>query len=146
MADTSFKPVGFVNATAVLLRAAEVSAPAFAGGCNEAAACSPGIGIGIDQGAVVVNDWTLLDQTEPAGAARTPQVGAYIGNDGFTSRASGDGVESGGSAGKGTVGINVYDRPDRPADNSQGVTAPTSVDGQAELNVLATGWESDGTP
>ena len=68
-------------------------------GCNRAGSCAPGIGIntaaeGLSEGAVSVNDWTLLDQH---GAARSPQDGAHIGNTGL-----GDGT-----AGVGTVPINV---------------------------------------
>lgn len=97
-------------------------------GGNKAGSCAPGIGINID-GGVLGEDaekWTLLDQD---GAARAPQVGQHIGGSGL-----GEGVE-----GKGTVGIDVGTIE---ANNNGDVT----VDGQAQLTALATGWTSDGTP
>lgn len=125
----------------------------FDGGGNEAGSCSPGIGIDIDGGARLEDPstWTLLDQGDALDnpmvpAPRTPQVGQYLGGSGYvlfdnTSTENGTGVE-----GKGTVGINVYLREERPADPVEGNTAPNSVDGQAQFPDLATGWESDGTP
>lgn len=131
MADTSKEPTAFVDAVAAVTRNLTDGIPIeqLNGGCNEAASCSPGIGINVGGGKLEErnDEWTLLDQDA---ATRVPQIGQYIGSTGL-----GDGAE-----GKGTVGINVYERTDYDVP-----TAPT-VDGQAQLSALATGWESDGTP
>ena len=131
MADTSKEPTAFYDATAAFLRVTNdgIDGLTLAGGCNEAGACAPGIGINSAGGELQSrnDEWTLLDQD---GDTRVPQVSQAIGG-----IAIGDGID-----GKGTVGINVYTRTDYddPA-------APT-VDGQAQLVDLATGWASDGTP
>lgn len=123
------EPTFFRDGAAALSRGTETGkSDEFNTGCNKAGSCAPGIGINID-GGVLGEDaekWTLLDQD---GAARTPQVGQHIGGSGL-----GDGVE-----GKGTVGIDVGTIE---ATNDGNVT----VDGQAQLTDLATGWTSDGTP
>lgn len=153
MADTQHTPCSFHDTNeplgAVNLRIAidGMTLAELTGGCNECGANAPGIGIGVGEGSIEgTPSWTLLDQTEPNGVARTPQVGQYIGGAGFTLRDGTDWINSGGVSGKGITGINVYDRPDRPTDNTEGVTAPNNVDGQAQLVTLAAGWVSDGTP
>ena len=91
-------------------------------GGNRAGSCAPGIGINVSpteaasDGAVTADEWTVEDQHE---VARTPQDGAHIGNTGL-----GDGT-----AGVGTVPINIADRVNG-TDNNNTCT----------LTVLATGW------
>jgi hypothetical protein len=87
-------------------------------GCNRAGSCSPGIGInggaeGLSEGAVSVNDWTLVDQH---GTARTPQDGSHIG---LTGLGAGD-------VGVGTVPINIIIAAD--------------VNNTCTLADLAVGW------
>lgn len=127
-------PTAFIPAAAVTSREAENTTADFGNGCNAPASCAPGIGIATDNPDVSTNSWTLEDQDEDA---RTPQVSQPIGGNGYISRATNTWPGSGGASGKGTVGIDVLDNPDYddPTDD------PT-VDGDATLTTLETGWES----
>ena len=121
-------PTYFVDDTAVSARSAEVPGANFADGCNAAGSCSEGIGIGTDvTGLDEAEQWTLLDQD---GDPRTPQVGQYIGGTGL----SGTYPSSGGTDGKGTVGIDVADTAALDG------TGTVSSAGEATLADLAAGW------
>lgn len=75
-------PTYYIDDAAVTARQAEHDNPTqFVGGCNASASNGCGIGINMDQGAVLGTPeaWTLLDQN---GAARTPQNSSIVGDTG----------------------------------------------------------------
>jgi hypothetical protein len=74
--------------------------------------------------------WTLLDQTDPDGEARTPQLGASIGGTGYTSPSSWPG--SGGSAAN-TREIDIVT-------NNVNGSGFVGFNGDATLPTLAEGW------
>jgi len=78
------KPTVYTDETAYATRSVEVAGASWLTGCHYAASCSPGIGINIDDGAVVgtPEQFTLLDQN---GNARNPQIGEAIGGIGLNS-------------------------------------------------------------
>jgi len=126
------------DATDSTSRAGEVPNASWTDGCNYAASNAPGIGINMNEGAVVGTpaQFTLLDQD---GAARTPQVSALIGNTGFVNRSSVDWPSSGGSEGKGTV-------PLRDATVDASGDGSLSPNGTCQLGTLAEGWVNIPTP
>ena len=124
--------IGSAPITVYDTREQEVPSADFNNGVNAGGSNCPGIGIGIDQGAVVgtPEQFTLLDQR---GAARTPQVSQVIGGVGLTTAA--EYPSSGGSSDLAdAVPIDVAS----PADNSG--DGSFFVSGGAALPTLAGGW------
>lgn len=125
-------PTQFLDADAIVARAAEVPAASFGNGMNAGGSCAPGIGIATDVPDLTGDpeSWTLLDQF---GNPRTPQDSQQIGGDGFSDFATNYPL-SGGVEGPGTEPIFVID----PA-SQDGTGAGASL-GNATLADLATGW------
>lgn len=122
-------PTYFQDATAVAARDAEYTGTPCSDvdgdgttanpylGCNRAGSSAPGVGINVSptpaasDGDVHPPNWTLEDQHE---VARAPQDGAHLGNTGL----------AGGTAGVGTVPINIFAPAD---DNNTCVLADVAV-------------------
>ena len=122
-----------------------------AGGELPAIRVPPEYGIGFN--------WTLEDQFA---AARTPQVSQVIGGAGFVPRsgnvattwdqsqalytplgaASSGGISGNGSAVSPLMSINTATNQDDEADGTPAYDAYPTIDGQATLTTLTTGWES----
>jgi hypothetical protein len=86
---------------AVTSRGAEVPDASFADGVNWVGSNAPGVGINMNEGAVIgePQQFTLLDQD---GDPRTPQVSQLLGGAGFVDRSSVEWPSSGGVEGGGT--------------------------------------------
>ena len=124
-------PTIFRDDSAVAARAAEVPLASFANGVNNAGSCSCGIGINVDEGAVVgtLEQFTLLDQF---GDARAGQVSQSIGGYPYVDNA--DYPSSGGAEGqqpKGTIFV--------VTNSANGDGTVTSL-GNATLDSLSAGW------
>jgi hypothetical protein len=121
----------FIDATAVAARAAEVPNASFANGCNLAGACACGVGINMNEGAIVgePQQFTLLDQH---GDARVAQISQHIGGSGL---------------GAGSIGtlpdavIRFGTAPTQAAKDANSALDGTIVNvGNATLNTLGAGW------
>ena len=126
------EPTYFVDDAAVTAREAEVTAADFDNGCNLAGSNGAGIGINMNEGAVVgtPNQFTLLDQH---GDAREAQISQHIGGSGL---------------GDGSIGtlpdavIRFGTLPTEAAKDSDPAIDGTIVPvGNATLSVLLDGWE-----
>jgi hypothetical protein len=116
------EPTSFIDTVAVAAREPEVPAADFLDGCNLAGSCAHGIGINMNEGAVVgtPNQFTLLDQF---GDARAAQISQHIGGSGL---------------GAGTPGTEP-DAVIRFGTNGPGDGTITPI-GNCTLNTLALGW------
>ena len=117
------EPTFFIDATAQSTRAAQVPDASFDNGANLAGSNACGIGINMNEGAVVgtPEQFTLLDQH---GDVRAPQISQHIGGSGL-----GDGTEG-----------TLPDAPIRfgtPSTSGDGAVTPI---GNSTLNDLAVGW------
>ena len=124
-------PTYFIDDTAVTARELEVTAASFVNGCNLAGSCAPGIGINMNEGAVVglPNQFTLLDQRE---VAREAQISQHIGGSGLGAGASGILPEA---------VIQFGTLPTQTAKDADPAVDGTMISvGNATLSVLATGW------
>ena len=90
----------FVDTIAISARAGEVPNASFENGCNQAGSNAHGIGINMNEGAVVgtAQQFTQNDQAENP---RTPQNSQYIGGFPFVNRATTPWPTSGGASGTG---------------------------------------------
>ena len=133
------EPTVFIDDAAVAARSAEVPAASFANGCNIAGSCAAGVGINMNEGAVVgePQQFTLNDQR---GDARVPQTSQHIG--GYPYVAAAAYPSSGGQEGTlpdasirfGTTPTNAEKEADPALD---GTLTPIA---NSVLNDLATGW------
>jgi len=117
------EPTFFIDDTAVIARKLEVTAADFDGGANLAGSCACGIGINMNEGAVVgtPEQFTLLDQR---GAARTAQISQHIGGSGL---------------GAGSAGILPEAVIQFGTTSANGDGQITTI-GNSTLSVLANGW------
>lgn len=164
-------PTFFDDLTAAGSRQTEtgITQTAWETGGNAGASNAHGLGIDVAGGelpaprtppyAGIGMNWTLLDQLE---VARTPQVSQVIGGAGFVPRsgnvattwdqsqalytplgaASSGGISGNGSAVSPLMSINTATNQDDEADGTPAYDAYPTIDGQATLNTLTTGWES----
>lgn len=123
-------PSIFIDITARAARAAEVPAASFVNGMNEGGSCAPGLGIATDQADLTgeASGWTLLDQF---GNARTPQNSQQIGGAAYAAPSAYP--LSGGASGAGTQPIFIVT-------NTAAGDGTSTLDGNATLSDLATGW------
>lgn len=138
------EPTMFQDNIAQTARALEVPAASFQNGMNLGGSCAPGIGINMNEGAVVgtPEQFTLLDQFENA---REAQISQSIGGFPFVER---DGtVPYPGSGGtEGTLPDAVIRFGTMPTQAAKDAADP-SIDGtmvligNSTLSVLADGWE-----
>lgn len=134
------EPTYFIDDVARTAREAEVTAADFDNGMNLGGSNACGIGINMNEGAVVgtPEQFTLLDQFENARAA---QISQHIGGEGLTLVA--DWPSSGGQ--EGTLPDAVIRFGTLPTQAAK--DADTAVDGtiipvgNATLSVLLDGWE-----
>ena len=130
----------YQDATAVTARALENTVANFDNGMNAGGSCAPGIGINIEQGAVVgtPEQFTLLDQSEDV---REPQISEQIGGLAYVDRGSVDWPSSGGIAGIGTQPVLTATQPTNAAKVSDpAVDGVPVITGDANLETLANGW------
>jgi hypothetical protein len=128
------EPTYFIEDVTVTAREAEVTAASFSNGMNLGGSCAPGIGINMNEGAVVgePQQFTLLDQHGANGTARTAQIGQHIGGDGLTLITDWPG--SGGDIGTLPDGVIRFGTPSVEGD---GEVTPI---GNCTLATLAAGW------
>lgn len=132
------QPTYYIDETAIAVRELETPDADWENGMNAGGSCAPGVGINMDEGAVVgtPEQFTLLDQDA---AIRVPQDGQQIGG-----LALADDVypSSGGVEGKGTqpilTGTNPTDAAKEAADPS--IDGSPIVTGDCNLQSLAAGW------
>ena len=124
-------PTFFIDNTTVTAREAEVTDASFSNGMNLGGSCAPGIGINMNEGAVIGErqQFTLLDQH---GDARAAQISQHIGGDGLTLVTDWPG--SGGDIG--TLPGSVI-RFGPASDEGDGAITAT---GNCTLASLAAGW------
>jgi hypothetical protein len=124
-------PTAFRDDAANTAREAEVPLASFVDGCNIAGSNACGLGINIDEGAVVgtPNQFTLLDQR---GIARVSQISQSIG--GYPYVAASAYPSSGGTEGTAPDAV-IYVAD--PSANGDGTAVKV---GQASLVDLAVGW------
>lgn len=118
----------FIDETARTARELEVVNASFVNGMNNGGSCAPGIGINMNEGAVVGTDeqFTLLDQ---AAAARTPQDSQHIG---------GSGLGAGSAV---TAPVRWGDAPTQAAKDADSALDGTITDnGSSTLTTLNVGW------
>lgn len=131
----------YQDAIAVAARALENTVADFDNGMNAGGSCAPGIGINIEQGAVVGSpeQFTLLDQDE---AIRVPQDGMQIGKLAYVDRSSIDWPSSGGESGNGVqpilTGTQQTNAAKAAADPS--IDGVPVITGDANLQTLSAGW------
>ena len=121
----------FIDDVAVTARELEVVAASFVNGANLAGACSPGLGINMNEGAVVgtPDQFTLLDQF---GNSREAQISQHIGGSGL------------GAGSEGTLPDAVVRFGTTPTQAAK--DADTSLDGtvvnigNSTLTTLSAGW------
>lgn len=145
------EPTFFQDDAAQTARALEVTAASFANGMNLGGSCAPGIGINMNEGAVVgtPEQFTLLDQgnkfTPEDPRAREPAFSQSIGGFPFVNRVAAA-VPYPGSGGTPTTlpegSIRFGDNPT----NAEKVADPDldgtmTFIGNSTLSVLADGWE-----
>lgn len=136
------EPTVFQDDAAATARALEVVGASFANGMNLGGSCAPGVGINMNEGAVVGSpeQFTLEDQFEDA---RVPQVSQSIGGFPFVDRSSVAWPGSGGTEGqlpKGSIrfGTNPTNAAKAAADPSiDGTIIPIA---NSVLNTLGEGW------
>ena len=140
------EPTVFQDDAAATARALEVVGASFANGMNLGGSCACGIGINMNEGAVVgtPEQFTLEDQFEDA---RVPQISQSIGGFPFVDRVA-DAVPWPGSGGtEGTLPDGSIRFGTNPT-NAAKLAADPSIDGtivpiaNSVLNDLATGWEA----
>jgi hypothetical protein len=133
------EPTYFQDDAATTLREGEVPAASFDNGMNLGGACACGIGINMNEGAVVgtPEQFTLLDQRA---IARVPQISQSLG--GYPYAAPADYPLSGGTEGFDPEGaVRFGDNPTQAAKD-----ADSALDGtitpiaNSTLNSLAEGW------
>jgi hypothetical protein len=137
------EPTFFQDDAAATARALEVTAASFVNGANLGGSCAPGIGINMNEGAVVGTDeqFTLLDQF---GNAREAQISQSIGGFPFVDRVA-DAVPWPGSGGtEGTAPDAVIQFGTLPT-NAEKVADPAldgtiTSDGNSTLTTLSAGW------
>ena len=138
------EPTVFQDDAAQTARALEVPASDFQNGMNLGGSCAPGIGINMNEGAVVgtPEQFTLLDQF---GNARVPQISQSIGGFPFVDRVA-DAVPWPGSGGtEGTLPDGAVRFGTNPT-NAAKAAADPSIDGtlipndNCALESLAAGW------
>lgn len=138
------EPTVFQDDAAQTARALEVTAASFVNGMNLGGSCAPGIGINMNEGAIVgtPEQFTLLNQS---GAARVPQTSQSIGGFPFVDRVA-DAVPWPGSGGtEGTAPDGSVRFGTNPT-NAAKAAADPSIDGtivpiaNSVLNSLAEGW------
>ena len=133
------EPTYFIDDIARTAREAEVTAASFDNGMNLGGACACGLGINMNEGAVVgtPEQFTLLDQFENA---REAQISQHIGGEGLTLVA--DWPSSGGQ--EGTLPDAVIRFGTLPTQAAK--DADTALDGtiiavgNATLTTLGAGW------
>ena len=135
----------FVDDAAVTAREAEVPDANFDNGMNVGGSNAPGIGVNMLEGAIVgtPNQFTLLDQQEPDGVARVPQISQCIGGYPYTDPANYPSSD-------GTVGtlpdavVRYGAAPTQAAkDSDPALDGTIIITANATLSVLATGWEAN---
>jgi hypothetical protein len=141
------EPTVFQDDAAATARALEVTGASFANGMNLGGSCAPGLGINMNEGAVVgtPEQFTLEDQFENV---RVPQIGQSIGGLPYVDRSSIDWPGSGGLPGtEPDASIRFGDNPTNPEKEAAvaGNSGP-SIDGtitpiaNATLVTLGAGW------
>ncbi len=130
------EPTFFIDATAVAARAAEVPGASFDNGMNNAGSCGEGIGINMNEGAIIGSpeQFTLLDQFE---TTRTPQVSQHIG---------GTGLDDGSIGTLPNAPVRFGTMPTqaaKDADPALDGTVILSGFPNATLNTLGVGWEAN---
>jgi hypothetical protein len=127
------KATMFVDDAAVTARKLEVVGADFDGGVNIGGSCAAGIGINMDQGAVVgtPEQFTLLDQH---GDARNAQISQSIGGLPYVDRSTIDWPSSGGTEGTAPDAVIRFGTSD-----DLGLGLFTS-EGNSAMIALATGW------
>ena len=137
------EPTIFVDNTANAARALEVPNASFENGANNAGSCACGLGINMNEGAVVgtPEQYTLLDQF---GNARDSQISQSIGGFPFVDRSSIDWPSSGGTEGTAPDStIEFGTLPTQAAkDADPSLDGTITVTNTASLVDLAIGWEA----
>ena len=137
------EPTIFVDATAKTAREAEVPEANFDNGMNNGGSCACGIGINMNEGAVVgtPEQFTLEDQFENA---RDSQISQSIGGFPFVDRDTIDWPGSGGTPGtEPDSTIEFGDNPTQAAkDADPELDGTLAVISTASLVDLAVGWEA----
>ena len=125
------KPTTFIDGSARAARTSEVPDASFTNGMNAGGLNAPGVGVATDVAGLTgdASGWTLLDQY---GDPRAPQNSQSIGGRAYSDFAN-DYPLSGGQEGKGDEPVFVV----TPSNNGSG---NSTVDGNATLPDLATGW------
>ena len=129
------EPTSFIDTVAVAARQPNVPLASFSNGGNLAGSCAHGIGINMNEGAVVgtPEQFTLLDQF---GDARAAQISQHIGGSGLGA----------GSEGTAPDAVIRFGTNKTNAEKQAGQDAGESVDGEitpignSTLNTLALGW------
>jgi hypothetical protein len=140
------EPTVFVDDAAVTARKLEVPGANFDNGCNLAGSCAAGIGINMNEGAVVgtPEQFTLLDQF---GDARDAQISQSIGGLPYVNRSTVPWPGSGGL--EGTLPDSVIRFGTNPTqaakDAAPALDGTMTFVGNAALIDLAAGWVA-GTP
>jgi len=136
------EPTFMMDESAQTARALENTIADFDNGCNLAGSCAPGVGINMNEGAVVGTreQFTLLDQF---GNARAAQISQHIGGTPYVDRGSVDWPSSGGD--EGTLPADVIRFGDNPANAAKEAAEPSidgtiGVIGNSTLNDIAVGW------
>ena len=126
------EPTYFIDDAAQTARAAEVTGADFDNGMNLGGSCACGLGINMNEGAVVGTppQFTLLDQF---GNAREAQISQHIG---------GSGLGDGSSGTLPDAVIRFGTLPTEAAKDSDPAVDGTIIPvGNSTLSVLADGWE-----
>lgn len=137
------EPTMFQDNIAQTARALEVVGADFQNGMNLGGSCAPGIGINMNEGAVVgtPEQFTLLDQH---GDAREAQISQSIGGFPFVDRVAAAVPYPGSGGTEGTLPdavIRFGDNPTQAAKDADPALDGTLIlIGNSTLSVLATGW------
>ena len=142
------EPTIFVDSVASAARALEVPAANFDNGMNLGGSCAPGVGINMNEGAVVGDpeQFTLLDQGSLFGPVppriRNSQISQSIGGFPFVDRDTVDWPGSGGTPGTEPDGaIEFGDNPTQAAkDADPELDGTLAIISTASLVTLGHGW------
>jgi hypothetical protein len=133
------EPTFFQDDAAATARALEVTAASFVNGVNLGGSCAPGIGINMNEGAVVGTDeqFTLLDQFgNPRAAQISQSIGGYpfVANSAYPSSGGTEGTAPDAVVQFGTLPTNA----EKVADPALDGTITTL--GNSTLTTLGAGW------
>jgi hypothetical protein len=131
----------FVDTVAKAARASEVPNASFENGCNQAGSNAHGIGINMNEGAVVgtAQQFTQNDQAENP---RTPQSSQYIGGFPYVNRSTTPWPTSGGTSGTGpdkAIQFGSFPTAAQKAADSS-LDGTITIDGECALLDVSAGW------